>query len=410
MNVLLLTPDRVGSTLLQRTLTIYMLRRGFDKPIINLHELTNGLSKYYNTTLNQEVLGKPKGIEWGYYQKLEEIIDLLKSVEHYKTSRLAHYHIKNRGDTIGEQIKFYEYLNKNFFIISCRRKNIFEHALSWVIHSHSKELNVYSVKQKINVFNEIYKQGVTAQKAGFIKYLNAYRDYVEWSDKFFNVQSYFNYEDSINDLENYILNLDFMTKDNNSWKDMFGVEFDVWNKCHKLIPDLMLYENKNSFSKQLDFNKFKTPGFLVPPKTYESVKGSDWPSRDASKEEFDKLEENIKTEIISYSRESLPINFPNIETYEFINNNIESYLGTLNQLDTLVDNGFLVSPVPIKLQTLKEKKEIIKNYDDCITWYSEWVNNTGFGEYLIEDHSIDLMEQSKFGTDDYNLDNLLGNS
>ena len=96
MNVLLLTPDRVGSTLLQRTLTIYMLRRGFDKPIINLHELTNGLSKYYNTTLNQEVLGKPKGIEWGYYQKLEEIIDLLKSVEHYKTSRLAHYDIKNR--------------------------------------------------------------------------------------------------------------------------------------------------------------------------------------------------------------------------------------------------------------------------------------------------------------------------
>ena len=41
MNVLLLTPDRVGSTLLQRTLTVYMLRRGFDKPVINLHELTN---------------------------------------------------------------------------------------------------------------------------------------------------------------------------------------------------------------------------------------------------------------------------------------------------------------------------------------------------------------------------------
>ena len=43
MNVLILTPDRVGSTLLQRVLTVYMLRQGFDKPVINLHELTNGL-------------------------------------------------------------------------------------------------------------------------------------------------------------------------------------------------------------------------------------------------------------------------------------------------------------------------------------------------------------------------------
>ena len=112
MNVLILTPDRVGSTLLQRLLTVYMLRRQFDKPVINLHELTNGLEKYYNTTLNQEVLGKPKGTEWGYFQSLAEIEDLLNSVDHYKTSRLAHYHLVNRRDTLSEQLKFYDYLNK----------------------------------------------------------------------------------------------------------------------------------------------------------------------------------------------------------------------------------------------------------------------------------------------------------
>ena len=143
MNVLILTPDRVGSTLLQRLVTIYMLRKGFDKPVINLHELTNGLEKYYNTILNQEVLGKPTGTEWGYYQKLNKIEELLKSVDHYKTSRLAHYHIVNRKDSIEEQIKFYEYLNRNFYIISCRRDNLFEHALSWGINAHSKKLNVY---------------------------------------------------------------------------------------------------------------------------------------------------------------------------------------------------------------------------------------------------------------------------
>lgn len=59
MNVLILTPDRVGSTLLQRLITIYMAAHDYDKPVINLHELSNGLMKYYSPTFNQEVLGKP---------------------------------------------------------------------------------------------------------------------------------------------------------------------------------------------------------------------------------------------------------------------------------------------------------------------------------------------------------------
>ena len=48
MNVLILTPDGVGSTLLQRVLTISMQLHEFDRPVINLHELTNGLEKYYS--------------------------------------------------------------------------------------------------------------------------------------------------------------------------------------------------------------------------------------------------------------------------------------------------------------------------------------------------------------------------
>lgn len=116
MNVLILTPDRVGSTLLQRLITVYMLRREFDKPVINLHELTNGLSRYYNTTLNQEIVGKPRGIKWDYYQTLSQVESLLKSSNHYKTSRLAHYHIVARQDSIADQIQFYEYLNREFFV------------------------------------------------------------------------------------------------------------------------------------------------------------------------------------------------------------------------------------------------------------------------------------------------------
>jgi len=61
MNVLILTPDRVGSTLLQRLITVYMQANDFDRPVINLHELTNGLMKYYSPVFNTEVLGKPNG-------------------------------------------------------------------------------------------------------------------------------------------------------------------------------------------------------------------------------------------------------------------------------------------------------------------------------------------------------------
>ena len=100
MNVLILTPDAVGSTLLQRMLTIYMQFHQFDRPTINLHELTNGLEKYYSPEFNRELVSKKTLKQWGYHQSLKEVVDLLSSVDHYKTSRLAHYHIRSRGDTI----------------------------------------------------------------------------------------------------------------------------------------------------------------------------------------------------------------------------------------------------------------------------------------------------------------------
>lgn len=66
MNVLVLTPDAVGSTLLQRLITVYMQFHEYDKPVINLHELTNGIINYYNQDFNRELLGKPPDREkWG---------------------------------------------------------------------------------------------------------------------------------------------------------------------------------------------------------------------------------------------------------------------------------------------------------------------------------------------------------
>ena len=93
MNVLILTPDRVGSTLLQRLITVYMQSHRYDRPVINLHELTNGLIKYYSPVFNCEVLGKSNDRPWGYYQSLDEITQLLHTTDHYKTSKIGRAHV-----------------------------------------------------------------------------------------------------------------------------------------------------------------------------------------------------------------------------------------------------------------------------------------------------------------------------
>jgi hypothetical protein len=369
MNVILLTPDRVGSTLLQRVLTVYMLRKKFDKPVINLHELTNGLEKYYNNTLQQEVLGKPRGTEWGYYQTLSEIENLLKSVDHYKTSRLARYHIVSRQDTIAEQLKFYDYINKNFYIISCRRENLFEHAISWGIQGHSKRLNVYNAEEKINVFHNIYRNGITLLRPSFCNYLNDYKQYINWTNTYFNVQSIWNYDTDIQDIEKYILNLDFMKhSNNNTWKDMFGQNFDTWNACHRMLPNLQLSDRPDAI------------------KTFEML---------------DIKNKNLLSNIIKNDPTDISVVNENTfsmtdNEFSFLEKNIKSYIDTAFQLQTLVNKGFLVTPIPLKLQSLKEKKLIVKNYNECIDWYNEWVKENNFGKlYTKEELDIIMIAEDQ---------------
>lgn len=393
MNVLILTPDRVGSTLLQRLLTIYMLRANFDKPVINLHELTNGLVKYHNEILNREVLGKPQGTEWGYFQTLSEVQELLMSADHYKTSRLAHYHIVSRKDSIADQLKFYDYLNKNFYIISCRRENLLEHALSWIINSHSKKLNVYSVMEKINVFQDIYRNGIECTKQSLEKHLTNYKKYIDWADTYFNIQSYFNYEQGISNIEDYILNLDFMKgSTDNKWSDMFGQSFDTYNNCHKLFPDLALYNMPSPADLAIS---------MIEEERYNSLKGAQWPEiSELSVDTLNGLLPAVREEIknifsieVDNSQQKLTS-----ELTQFISVNLPAYKDTTNQINNLVSTGFLVTPIPIKLQTFKEKKQLIKNFSQCVEWYNNWVLDNKFGKLYSEDNinQISLLENSRF--------------
>lgn len=316
MNVLILTPDRVGSTLLQRLLTVYANINENHNPLtINLHELTNGLVPYHNERFNRTVLGKrefqaDRSSGWGYHQSLETVVNLLKNCNHDVTSRLAHYHIKNRNDSISDQLSFYEYLNKNFHIIATRRKNLFEHAMSWAIVGETKNLNVYNFEQKHQVLKDIHEHGITVQPEVMEKYLNQYTQYMDWVDRHFNVSSYFEYERDLPNLENFILkqNVFNKIKDPLTWRDRFGINWNDWNCMHYLLS-------------------------LV----------------------------------------SFDYNFTDDEKI-FMKDNIDLYSRTRIYIQDMQDDGIIINGIPIKLHTLKQKAELISNIDQCLLNYNKWIS------------------------------------
>ena len=352
MNVLILTPDRVGSTLLQRLITVYMSAHEFDKPVINLHELTNGLIKYYSPTFNAEVLGKSKETSgWKYHQSLEEIVGLLDSVEHYKTARLARYHIQRRQDKIEDQIPFYDYLNNNFYIIAAQRKNLLEHAISWSIVSESKKLNVFRHQEKIDAFKDIYQNKITMHPKLTRYYLDQYVEYLTWADTNFNINSYFNYEEDLPRVEEYILGLSIFNNQSKkkTWQDIFNIDFKDWNRCHYLLSDL------SGVGGQLEQKLL----------TYTNAVESD------------------------YQIQSLPqseiANNLTVADQKFLLDVGKQYKTAYEGIEELLRTKVLVSPIPIKLQTMLEKKMLIKNFDEIVDVYNEWVAKTGVGVPYTDD-------------------------
>ena len=340
MNVLILTPDAVGSTLLQRLITIYMQFHEYDRPVINLHELTNGIVKYYSPEFNRELLGKQNS-KWGYHQSLEEVVGLLSSVDHYKTSRLAQYHIKNRNDPLEQQIPFYRYLDDNFYIISCRRKNVFEHSISWALNKITKKLNVYSPEEKINTFVNIYKDGINVDPISLLRSLEDYKNYLQWSENHFNIASYFNYEDHLPKIERYILDLPMFAGQTNrvSWNDIYGQEFTDWNKCHYYMSDV----------GQIAMNQ---------PEQFKLLTQS---------------APSVSTSLVELQPKTLMEYLPDTHK-NFLRHHGENYINAKNSIDRMTELGILAGTVPIKKQTLAEKRFMIKNFDQCVDFYNRWAD------------------------------------
>jgi hypothetical protein len=341
----------------------------FDRPVINLHELTNGIARYYSPEFNRELVSKKTVKQWGYHQSLAEVVELLDSVDHYKTSRLAHYHIRARGDTIEQQVPFYNYLNENFYVISCRRANVFEHALSMTLNHVTKKLNVYNVHEKIDTFYEIYRSGIHLDVNAFVNRLDAYRQYIEWSDQYFNVSSYFNYEQDVPRIEEYILNLPVFSGQaaRITWDKNFGLSFNSWNKMHYARSDIgSVMIESGADLKQLMLNNSES----VP--TYQQHAPGQWPTVNSA-QKFENLPLEIKQQFTQdyVNREGI-ISLLSPERQQQLNQHKPGYALAQQTINQMVNLGILIGGPPIKKQTLAEKRTIIKNFDQLMKSYNVW--------------------------------------
>lgn len=372
MNVLILTPDAVGSTLLQRMLTIYMQFHKFDRPVINLQELTNGLVRRHSTKFGQDVLGK-QADAWGYHQSLEEIVSMLSSVDHYKTSRLAHYHIVNRQDTLADQLSFYRYLNKNFYIISCRRHNIFEHALSWCLSKVTKKLNVYADKDKINSFFDYYVNGIDLDPNSLIQSLQSYKNYIDWCNSHFEVANYFLYEEHLPNIERYILNLPMFqhVDESSTWQSRYGISFNQWNLCHYMGSDIGTLALDRPAELQRLSNQIN----------YEVKQISTMPAgTDLADVTSTALAQNI-TQLLPQ------------EHQDFLQTHRPAYYMAMNDIWQMVQDGVITSCPPIKKQTLAEKKHMIRNYQHLLSVYNIWIAQYPELGQPLDDSTLDEFAQ-----------------
>ena len=369
MNVLVLTPDRVGSTLLQRCITVRMAARDWGRPVINLHELSNGLVWRWNEESQRRILGKPQGdAPWGYHQTLPQVVDMLHSADHWKTSRLAHYHLVRRRDPAADQEAFYAYLRENFYIIRASRANLLEHGLSWMIYQHTQRLNVYSHAEKLETFAQLYETGLEVDTDRFVEYLDAYQRYWAWTEQNFRIDSEFVYERDMPGMEQYITGLGIWPTAAPTWLSQWGITWQDYNRCHYLISDI------SGLGAQLP----------APDRRLE-IQGPT-PAEPARALELRPAQ--------TLAQVHAGLSGPD---QQFLTQHAPQYLQVQQGIADMVAQGQLVTPVPIKLQTLAEKTQIIRNMPAVIAAYQTWADQQGLDSSVTEAQLAALAQQELAG-------------
>ena len=253
MNFLVLTPDGVGSTYLQRALTVYLNSSGSD--YYNTHELLNGLELTEDNALCK--------IMMSYTQSIEEIVELIQKNQVNIISRLAQYHVEHRlagkwvtrkrvideapNPEISERNKLEDY---SIFYDTCRNsydkliyctRDPFEYALSWCIRSMTGKLNVYSIKERVETHGEDSSYDIDLDF--FLSKLDQYKRYIYWvKDNFPNAVEV-QYDDIHQDIDTVLSNI--------SGKDYRM--FDTWDFSLQDYST-MIYKVSKVYNKNVHYS------------------------------------------------------------------------------------------------------------------------------------------------------------
>ena len=227
MHYLFLTPDSVGSTILQRltTMTLYLENHA----VQNTHELSTGLALRNGVAVTphgEDPYDKISGliyslVQWNtkrYHQRIGKTATILhqSNPQTELVSRLSKYHMDNRKDPVNEQQDFYKFLNGHFERkIMCVRENIFEYAMSWSIREQSGVLNVYDKEDRDKV-----SQVSEVDEKYFIQKCQQYVEYTEWVEHNFPNVETVSYENTIKDSDAVMQKL---TGHQDTFTDKFGM-------------------------------------------------------------------------------------------------------------------------------------------------------------------------------------------
>ena len=219
-NFLVLTPDGVGSTYLQRALTVYL--QCVDLDYWNTHELLNGLGNQDGSLYKDWI---------GYSQSLTEICNLLLVTDNFLVSRIARYHITSRLKEHDEDYSIlYEECNRKFNNILMCERDPFEYALSWSIRNKSGKLNVYSVQQRIDTHGVDVKEPIGLDY--FQKKLDEYAEYEYWAEDNFNITKKVNYDDLHNNVDQQMQEI---TGLDHTVKDKIGISLQDYSRYRYLL-------------------------------------------------------------------------------------------------------------------------------------------------------------------------------
>jgi hypothetical protein len=74
----------------------------------------------------------------------------------------------------------------------------------------------------------------------------------------------------------------------------------------------------------------------------------------------------------------LPANLQSVavteQEHKFLSEQLPAYGNTIQHINDLQQRRVLVTGIPLKLRSLREKKQLIRNFDQCVEWYNQWVD------------------------------------